>query len=208
MNYDMNMVISNTGYSFGKLFYYVDNGGTQQSELEKKQIKISDLSFDSKTGNLHVFPKDINLAKQISYEIINKLDKIRKVLLQSETVKKYNLRVRINRPRMFDSAIKNIYSYLSLKSEKYGIDFQIVGFRFVKSQNEIKGYLCSLQFIVMYNNKSYILYPENWNKGACKGRESYYYNPKCTFYKGEEEICTEFIEIVNSEIKKCMNGEL
>ena len=212
-NIKLQIRIGDMGYIIEEIKYIKKGDLVLTYEVENDN---SNFIYDVRTGNVHVFPKDKDISLEISERINNKLYEIRNKLCimikeryREESFSKftYECEIRINKPRMFKGTkyekSKDIYSYLSFKIPKYDLNFQIVGVKFIKERKSIIDvYMCEFQFIVIDSKKSIFQYPHSLKQGKSQSFESYYYNPECKFDNNIDDICSEFLELVNSEVVK------
>ena len=128
--------------------------------------------YDSSSGNYHLMPKDLQLAKQISEDISIKLnglkDELQKQLKEKniEYVKGKGIKLRHD-PKItvfqedgFEEA-RYIYSYLSVALlSNPNRTYSLMCFRFCKHENIVECILKSVQYETEINILSSDIYPE------------------------------------------------
>jgi len=208
--------IGDTGYYVGKLSYFDKNSQEfpinevyePSQELLESKPKFT---YDSETGNVHLFPDCIEKANRISKDITDKLIEIKEALKEKKqkeeinlVLKEYEIGSQFN-SRIFNETpyqdAKKIFGYVYVNDIRRNISFQIMGIRFSKNENTIDCQLCSLQFAAIQKITASIdLYPEKTKKIKIQRTiNNYYYNPPCSFWDETDKICNEFIKF----IKEC-----
>ena len=169
--------------------------------------------YDSSSGNYHLMPKKLWIAKQISSEISGKLnglkDELQKQLEEKkiEYVKGRGIRLRHD-PRItvfqedgFEEA-RYIYSNLSVAlSSNPNRTYSLMCFSFCKHENIVECILKSIQYETEIDILSSDIYPESLqdnDKSKIKAEDKfqYYYNPKVDFGDDNKKIIEDFIKFI------------
>jgi len=174
--------------------------------------------YDSSSGNYHLMPKDLQLAKQISEDISIKLnglkDELQKQLKEKniEYVKGKGIKLRHD-PKItvfqedgFEEA-RYIYSYLSVALlSNPNRTYSLMCFRFCKHENIVECILKSVQYETEINILSSDIYPETLqdndkSKIEKENEIQYYYHPEVDFYDDNKSIIEDFIKFIEKDEK-------
>lgn len=193
------------------------NEGKDYPYKDSKEKK--NFLYDSSSGNYHLIPKELQLAKKISNEISTKLDGLKDELQKQlkekniEYVRGRGIRIRHD-PRItvfqedgFEEA-RYIYSYLSVSlPSNPSRTYSLMCFRFCKHENIVECILKSVQYETEINILSSDIYPETLqdndkSKAEKENEIQYYYNPEVDFHDDNKSIIEDFIKFIEKNDKR------
>mgnify|MGYP004686841461 FL=1 len=157
--------------------------------------------YDPESGNIHLFPEQLDEARKISKAMMEKLNNLAK----NSLLKEYKPKKRgFNRVPVFDSfekcsRLKYLYAFLSI--EVNGVTFDVLPFRMEKDKKIVNCEFGAYQFCIEVNKlKSYRLYPKKGDNRICMGDKEIYYTPNLDFESCDEEVIKEFLNYVKRNV--------
>ena len=159
------------------------------------------IGSDPESGNIHLFPEQLDEARKISKAMMEKLNNLAK----NSLLKEYKPKKRgFNRVPVFDSfekcsRLKYLYAFLSI--EVNGVTFDVLPFRMEKDKKIVNCEFGAYQFCIEVNKlKSYRLYPKKGDNRICMGDKEIYYTPNLDFESCDEEVIKEFLNYVKRNV--------
>lgn len=191
--------------------------GENKEFLECKSSTNKDnFIYDKNSGNYHLVPNDLEIAKQISNEILEKMINLKTELIRQLRNKNISYKEKkiFRRPRTSTfqkngyEVAKDIFSCLSVQlSNNPGRSYDLMCFRVCKNENTIECQLKAIQFATFTHKLACDIYPttleneartENEEKSDCQ----YYYNPSVNFKSSNQEIIKIFIDFIEKNKKE------
>ena len=184
-----------SGYEPGKVIFKGEIYNPYTPDLDDP-CKII---YDPSTGNIHLFPENLDKAKYISECIRKQLDNIAK----SDKWKSSKWGSLTPKKRGYGNVptftkfkkcegLKYLYAFLSV--EVNNIIFDLLPFRFEKENNKINCEFGAYQFGVEINKmKAFQLYPAKDKKDFVLDDKQVYFSPGICF-ESEEDVVQKFLD--------------
>lgn len=162
--------------------------------------------YDPSTGNIHLFPENLDKAKYISECIRKQLDNIAK----SDKWKSSKWGSLTPKKRGYGNVptftkfkkcegLKYLYAFLSV--EVNNIIFDLLPFRFEKENNKINCEFGAYQFGVEINKmKAFQLYPAKDKKDFVLDDKQVYFSPGICF-ESEEDVVQKFLDYIEFNVR-------
>lgn len=157
--------------------------------------------YDPESGNIHLFPEQLDAAGKISKVIMGKLNNLAK----NSLLKEYNPKKRgFNRVPVFDSfekrsGLKYLYAFLSI--EVNGVTFDLLPFCMETDKRIVNCEFGAYQFCIEVKKlKSCHLYPKKGDSRICMEDKEIYYTPNLDFESCDEEVIREFLNYVTRNV--------
>ena len=191
-----------SGYEPGKVIFKGEIYNPYTPDLDDP-CKII---YDPSTGNIHLFPENLDKAKYISECIRKQLDNIAKSdkwkssKWGSLTPKKrgYGNVPTFTKFKKFEG-LKYLYAFLSV--EVNNIIFDLLPFRFEKENNKINCEFGAYQFGVEINKmKAFQLYPAKDKKDFVLDDKQVYFSPGICF-ESEEDVVQKFLDYIEFNVR-------
>ena len=191
-----------SGYEPGKVIFKGEIYNPYTPDLDDP-CKII---YDPSTGNIHLFPENLDKAKSISPCIRKKLDNIAK----SDKWKSSKWGSLTPKKRGYGNVptftkfkkcegLKYLYAFLSV--EVNNIIFDLLPFRFEKENNKINCEFGAYQFGVEINKmKAFQLYPAKDKKDFVLDDKQVYFSPGICF-ESEEDVVQKFLDYIEFNVR-------
>ena len=191
-----------SGYEPGKVIFKGEIYNPYTPDLDDP-CKII---YDPSTGNIHLFPENLDKAKYISECIRKQLDNIAK----SDKWKSSKWGSLTPKKRGYGNVptftkfkkcegLKYLYAFLSV--EVNNIIFDLLPFRFEKENNKINCEFGAYQFGVEINKmKAFQLYPAKDKKDFVLDDKQVYFSPGICF-ESEEDVVQEFLDYIEFNVR-------
>ena len=192
-----------SGYEPGKVIFKGEIYNTYTPDLDDP-CKIV---YDPSTGNIHLFPENLDKAKYISECIRKQLDNIAK----SDKWKSSKWGSLTPKKRGYGNVptftkfkkcegLKYLYAFLSV--EVNNIIFDLLPFRFEKENNKINCEFGAYQFGVEINKmKAFQLYPAKDKKDFVLDDKQVYFSPGICF-ESEEDVVQKFLDYIEINVRE------
>lgn len=190
-----------SGYEPGKVIFKGEIYNPYTPDLDDP-CKIV---YDPSTGNIHLFPENLDKAKYISECIRKQLDNIAK----SDKWKSSKWGSLTPKKRGYGNVptftkfkkcegLKYLYAFLSV--EVNNIIFDLLPFRFEKENNKINCEFGAYQFGVEINKmKAFQLYPAKDKKDFVLDDKQVYFSPGICF-ESEEDVVQKFLDYIEINV--------
>ena len=191
-----------SGYEPGKVIFKGEIYNPYTPDLDDP-CKII---YDPSTGNIHLFPENLDKAKYISECIRKQLDNIAK----SDKWKSSKWGSLTPKKRGYGNVptftkfkkcegLKYLYAFLSV--EVNNIIFDLLPFRFEKENNKINCEFGAYQFGVEINKmKACQLYPAKDKKDFVLDDKQVYFSPGICF-ESEEDVVQKFLDYIEFNVR-------
>ena len=191
-----------SGYEPGKVIFKGEIYNPYTPDLDDP-CKII---YDPSTGNIHLFPENLDKAKYISECIRKQLDNIAK----SDKWKSSKWGSLTPKKRGYGNVptftkfkkcegLKYLYAFLSV--EVNNIIFDLLPFRFEKENNKINCEFGAYQFGVEINKmKAFQLYPAKDKKDFVLDDKQVYFSPGICF-ESEEDVVQKFLDYIEVNVR-------
>lgn len=191
-----------SGYEPGKVIFKGEIYNPYTPDLDDP-CKII---YDPSTGNIHLFPENLDKAKYISECIRKQLDNIAK----SDKWKSSKWGSLTPKKRGYGNVptftkfkksegLKYLYAFLSV--EVNNIIFDLLPFRFEKENNKINCEFGAYQFGVEINKmKAFQLYPAKDKKDFVLDDKQVYFSPGICF-ESEEDVVQKFLDYIEFNVR-------
>lgn len=191
-----------SGYEPGKVIFKGEIYNPYTPDLDDP-CKII---YDPSTGNIHLFPENLDKAKYISECIRKQLDNIAK----SDKWKSSKWGSFTPKKRGYGNVptftkfkkcegLKYLYAFLSV--EVNNIIFDLLPFRFEKENNKINCEFGAYQFGVEINKmKAFQLYPAKDKKDFVLDDKQVYFSPGICF-ESEEDVVQKFLDYIEFNVR-------
>lgn len=191
-----------SGYEPGKVIFKGEIYNPYTPDLDDP-CKIV---YDPSTGNIHLFPENLDKAKYISECIRKQLDNIAK----SDKWKSSKWGSLTPKKRGYGNVptftkfkkcegLKYLYAFLSV--EVNNIIFDLLPFRFEKENNKINCEFGAYQFGVEINKmKAFQLYPAKDKKDFVLDDKQVYFSPGICF-ESEEDVVQKFLDYIEFNVR-------
>lgn len=191
-----------SGYEPGKVIFKGEIYNPYMPDLDDP-CKIV---YDPSTGNIHLFPENLDKAKYISECIRKQLDNIAK----SDKWKSSKWGSLTPKKRGYGNVptftkfkkcegLKYLYAFLSV--EVNNIIFDLLPFRFEKENNKINCEFGAYQFGVEINKmKAFQLYPAKDKKDFVLDDKQEYFSPGICF-ESEEDVVQKFLDYIEFNVR-------
>ena len=191
-----------SGYEPGKVIFKGEIYNPYTPDLDDP-CKII---YDPSTGNIHLFPENLDKAKYISECIRKQLDNIAK----SDKWKSSKWGSLTPKKRGYGNVptftkfkkcegLKYLYAFLSV--EVNNIIFDLLPFRFEKENNKINCEFGAYQFGVEINKmKAFQLYPAKDKKDFVLDDKQVYFSP-CICFESEEDVVQKFLDYIEFNVR-------
>lgn len=191
-----------SGYEPGKVIFKGEIYNLYTPDLDDP-CKII---YDPSTGNIHLFPENLDKAKYISECIRKQLDNIAK----SDKWKSSKWGSLTPKKRGYGNVptftkfkkcegLKYLYAFLSV--EVNNIIFDLLPFRFEKENNKINCEFGAYQFGVEINKmKAFQLYPAKDKKDFVLDDKQVYFSPGICF-ESEEDVVQKFLDYIEFNVR-------
>ena len=191
-----------SGYEPGKVIFKGEIYNPYTPDLDDP-CKII---YDPSTGNIHLFPENLDKAKYISECIRKQLDNIAK----SDKWKSSKWGSLTHKKRGYGNVptftkfkkcegLKYLYAFLSV--EVNNIIFDLLPFRFEKENNKINCEFGAYQFGVEINKmKAFQLYPAKDKKDFVLDDKQVYFSPGICF-ESEEDVVQKFLDYIEFNVR-------
>lgn len=191
-----------SGYEPGKVIFKGEIYNPYTPDLDDP-CKII---YDPSTGNIHLFPENLDKAKYISECIRKQLDNIAK----SDKWKSSKWGSLTPKKRGYGNVptftkfkkcegLKYLYAFLSVKVNN--IIFDLLPFRFEKENNKINCEFGAYQFGVEINKmKAFQLYPAKDKKDFVLDDKQVYFSPGICF-ESEEDVVQKFLDYIEFNVR-------
>lgn len=192
-----------SGYEPGKVIFKGEIYNPYTPDLDDP-CKIV---YDPSTGNIHLFPENLDKAKYISECIRKQLDNIAK----SDKWKSSKWGSLTPKKRGYGNVptftkfkkcegLKYLYAFLSV--EVNNIIFDLLPFRFEKENNKINCEFGAYQFGVEINKmKAFQLYPAKDKKDFVLDDKQVYFSPGICF-ESEEDVVQKFLDYIEINVRE------
>lgn len=192
-----------SGYEPGKVIFKGEIYNPYTPDLDDP-CKII---YDPSTGNIHLFPENLDKAKYISECIRKQLDNIAK----SDKWKSSKWGSLTPKKRGYGNVptftkfkkcegLKYLYAFLSV--EVNNIIFDLLPFRFEKENNKINCEFGAYQFGVEINKmKAFQLYPAKDKKDFVLDDKQVYFSPGICF-ESEEDVVQKFLDYIEINVRE------
>ena len=191
-----------SGYEPGKVIFKGEIYNPYTPDLDDP-CKII---YDPSTGNIHLFPENLDKAKYISECIRKQLDNIAK----SDKWKSSKWGSLTPKKRGYGNVptftkfkkcegLKYLYAFLSV--DVNNIIFDLLPFRFEKENNKINCEFGAYQFGVEINKmKAFQLYPAKDKKDFVLDDKQVYFSPGICF-ESEEDVVQKFLDYIEFNVR-------
>lgn len=191
-----------SGYEPGKVIFKGEIYNPYTPDLDDP-CKII---YDPSTGNIHLFPENLDKAKYISECIRKQLDNIAK----SDKWKSSKWGSLTPKKRGYGNVptftkfkkcegLKYLYAFLSV--EVNNIIFDLLPFRFEKENNKINCEFGAYQFGVEINKmKAFQLYPAKDKKDFVLDDKQVYFSPGICF-ESKEDVVQKFLDYIEFNVR-------
>lgn len=155
--------------------------------------------YDPESGNIHLFPEQLDTAGKISKVIMEKLNNLAK----SSLLKEYSPKKRgFKRVPVFDSfekrsGLKYLYAFFSI--EVNGVTFDLLPFCMETDKRIVNCEFGAYQFCIEVK-KSCHLYPKKGDSRICMRDKELYYTSNLDFESCDEEVIREFLNHVKRNV--------
>ena len=183
-----------SGYEPGKVIFKGEIYNPYTPDLDDP-CKII---YDPSTGNIHLFPENLDKAKYISECIRKQLDNIAKSDSLPPKKRGYGNVPTFTKFKKCEG-LKYLYAFLSV--EVNNIIFDLLPFRFEKENNKINCEFGAYQFGVEINKmKAFQLYPAKDKKDFVLDDKQVYFSPGICF-ESEEDVVQKFLDYIEFNVR-------